>query len=612
MRVGISRAFRWMVFAGVLALLPQAALAQKKVLRLRFDGPLLEAPRGEMDLSALFGREKARTLHQCVSTIQKAATDRDIAGMVMIVESPTLSFAQIEEVTAALKAFRASGKKIYCYLDYAGNGDYALACAADHITLAEYSELTIAGLHAEVSFYKGLLDKIGVEAEMLHCGDYKAALEPYTRTEPSKAFAENINWLLDGIYDRWINLMAEGRRLKPDEMKAVVDAAPVDAKTALEKKLVDAVAPFTEFKRMIQKEFGKDVRIVKKYDDPDGLKLDFENPFALFQMLGEMIEKASEPTKPGVGLIVIEGGIVMGRSEPDFMSGGSSAGSSTLRAAFEKARTDDGIKAVVVRVNSPGGSALASDIIWEAATRCAREKPVIVSMGAVAGSGGYYVSIPADTIFADETTVTASIGVVGGKMVWNGLFEGKLGITTTEFSRGKRAALMSANRKWTPEERSVIEKYMNDVYDQFKTRIKTSRGDRLKGNLDDMAAGRVFTGKQALERGLVDKIGGLSDALAFARSKASLPADCPVHAIPKPKGIGDIFKMLAGEEGEDEYEIAAASHRYAVDPIVRAALPLLDQFVPEKVRDLMAGLRNLMIIDQERVGCFMPFTLSPR
>ncbi|TWT45113.1 Protease 4 [Phycisphaerae bacterium RAS1] len=612
MRVGRSRSFRWVVFAGVLAALPQLALAEKKVLRLRFDGPLLEAPRGEMDFSVLFGGEKAQTLHKCVSNIHKAAGDKDIAAIVMIVESPMLSFAQIEEVSAALKAFRASGKKIYCYLDYAGNGSYALACAADHITLAEYSELAIAGLHAEVSFYKGLLDKIGVEAEMLHCGDYKAALEPYTRTEPSKAFAENINWLLDGIYDRWVNLMAEGRNLKVDEIKAAVDAAPIDSQEALKKKLVDAVAPFTEFKRMIQKEFGKDVKLVKKYEDEDGIKLDFENPFAIFQMFGEMMEKASQPTKPGVGLIVIEGGIVMGRSEPDFMSGSSSAGSSTLRAAFEKARTDEGIKAVVVRVNSPGGSALASDIIWEAATRCAKEKPVIVSMGSVAGSGGYYVSIPADTIFADETTITASIGVVGGKLVWSGLFEGKLGITTTEFNRGKRASLMSANRKWTTEERGVIEKYMNDVYDQFKGRIKTSRGDRIKGNLDDMAAGRVFTGKQALERGLVDKIGSLHDALKFARAKADLPADCPVHALPKPRDIGDIFKMLSGEETEDEFEIAAAPRRYAADPVVRAALPLLNEFVPGKVREMMEGLRNLLIVDKERVGCFMPFTLSPR
>lgn len=188
----LRRCASWtLVLISASLVLPVPAAAARKVLRLRLDGPVLEAPNENAQLFALLGGSKARTLRDWVSTIRKAAADPEIAGLALIIEEPELGLAQIEELTRALKHFRANGKKIYCYMDYAGNGTYALACAADHITLAEHSTLAIVGLHAELGFYKGLLDKIGVEAELLHCGAYKSAHEPFTRTEPSPEAAED-------------------------------------------------------------------------------------------------------------------------------------------------------------------------------------------------------------------------------------------------------------------------------------------------------------------------------------------------------------------------------------------------------------------------------------
>lgn len=596
----------------LLSIGPLPASAADRLLRLKLDGPVLESPGEEFGFWVFSGEPKPRTLREMIRALDKAAKDSTIAGMVMFIEQPAMGLAQAEELGRALNQFRATGKKVYCYLDSASNLSYALACYADHLTISENSVIDIVGLAAEMSFYKNFMDKIGVQADMMHCGAYKSALEPYTRTEPSKENAEMVNWLLDGIYARWVRMIADGRKLTPEQVKSAIDHAPLSSAQALERKLVDAVAPLDAFKTMIQKEHGRDVEIVKQYPKDKKLDLDLNNPFAIFQMFSDLVEKAQKPGKPGLGLIYIEGPIVDGKSEPSPF-GGASAGSTNIRAAFEKARRDDNIKAVVVRVNSPGGSALASDIMWDAATRLGKEKPLVVSMGNVAGSGGYYVAIPGDTIFAEESTITGSIGVVSGKIVWKQLWEEKVGITTTQFARGKRAGLMSPNRPWSEDERAWMNGFMNDIYEQFKGRVKQSRGDRLKGDLKDLAEGRVFTGKQALERGLVDKLGGLGDAMALAASKAGLEgADYDVYVLPKPKDFGDVLMALMGEEKKDEPWEVGASSAFGAHPLMRAAAPLLRDTGLFPMERLEFGLRNLMILDRERVGCFMPFDLRFR
>lgn len=589
---------------------PRAAQAEQKVLRVRLDGPMTEAPSDAAGLMALLQEQELNTVYDRVSAIRKAARDPEIAGLVLIIEQPQLSFAHVDEFTAAIKEFQAKQKPVYCYLDYAGNLSYALATAADHITMAENSVLSIDGLHAELSFYKGLLDKIGVEAQLLHCGAYKSALEPFTRTAPSPEAAENVNWLLDGLYEHWAGLIAENRGLDVAEVKRLVDASPLMSDQARDAKLVDEVSSFLAFKKRVRKEFGADATFLKRYEDGGGIELDTENPFTLFVQLMQLFEQAAEPEAPRVGLVYVDGMITVGQSDEGLFGGG--AGSTSVRSALEQAREDDEIRAVVLRVDSPGGSAVASDIIWEAARRCGEEKPLIVSMGSVAGSGGYYVSIPADTIFADPSTITASIGVVGGKFVWKELMEDKLGITTTEFKRGAHSDLMTFNRHWTEAEQAWVQGLLNKIYEQFKARVLESRGDRLKKDLEEIAGGRVFTGAQALELGLVDRLGGLNDALDFAARKAGLGPDYEVRIVPRPSDLAQfvhVMRKLSGKDRKDEFEIRLQAQLQGA-PLLRGVLPVLRELAPQQVDDLLHHLHGLRILHRERVGCFMPF--APR
>lgn len=603
----------------LVACLNTPANAAQKLLRINFNGPITETPADDMGFAALFGGMESRSLHQWLELLDNAAHSNDISGVVMIVEQPQMSFAQLQELTRALRDVRDGGKPVYCYLDYAGNLGYALAAAADHITVAENSILDIAGLRAELMYFKGMLDKIGVQPQMLHCGDYKSAHEPFSRTGPSEAAAENINWLLTGLYDAWIDLIAQGRGLTSGEVKIAVDNAPLIVNDAKEQKLVDAVGSYTSFKNMLHNKFGHDLEVVRQLGAADELGMDFDvdpnNPFAMLnkigQIFGKLSEEASKPDKKQIAILYIEGSIVVGKNETSPFGSSGVAGSTTIRAAFEEARKDDNIEAVVVRVNSPGGSALASDIMWKAATRCAEQKPVIVSMGGVAGSGGYYVAIPGKIIFAEEATITGSIGVVGGKFVWKNLLNDKLGITTAEFTRGANADLMSMNHPWTADEKQWMQNFMNEIYDQFKNRVHHSRGERLKGNLDDMAGGRVYTGKQALERGLVDRLGGLGDALDYAAKDANL-TDYDVVILPKQPDFAEVLKQLLGEPTDDDWKITLNPRTRINDPIIQLALPLLQQLAPQQAQRVMQALTDVAILNREHVGCMMPFQFNLR
>jgi len=568
------------------------------------------------ELIALFGGTPPKSLREIVRKIEKAADDPAISGMAMIVEQPVINLAQLEEVTAALRDFRKTGKKVYCYLDYADNRTYALAAAgADHITLAENSVLDVRGLSMSVSFYKGLLDKLGIQAQGLHCGAYKAAGEPFTRTGPSKEFAENLNWLLDSLFDRWLTLIAEGRGLSKPKVRELIDQGIWLAEDAQQAGLVDAVGSFDDFRRRIRKQFGEEVEVVKKYPRKTALDIDLDpsNPFAMFSQFNKLMEQLfgarTRGDAPGLGLIYVDGVIAVGKSRDDGLFG-RIAGSTTIRAALQKAREDDRIRAVVLRVDSPGGSAIASDIIWKAATALAREKPLIVSMGGVAGSGGYYVSCPGDVIFAEPETITASIGVVSVKFVFQGLLEDKLGITTTRFNRGKHADLMSLTRPWTDEEQQLVFDYMNRTYEQFKRRIRTVRGEKLRKELDEIAGGRVFTGEQALKLGLVDRLGGLRDAMKLAAEKAGLPDDAPVYVLPEPEDFFEALARALGEESEDEWEIRVLGR--LAGPQASGLLSLLEAADLPPSRALLDALVRLRLLSGERVVCIMPFVPAIR
>ncbi|QOJ14995.1 MAG: signal peptide peptidase SppA [Planctomycetia bacterium] len=612
--------FRHAALAAAVFLLTAAATAApRNVLRLHLDGAVSEAPSDDGKImAALFGG-KVQNFHGLIEKIGKAAKDPEVAGIVMIIEAPALGFAQTQELHRTLREFRKSGKPVHAYLESASNIPYLLACAADHITLADHGDVWVAGLHAEQSFYKGFFEKIGVVADMMHCGDFKTALEPFTRSAPSAENQEMTNWLLDSLYDQMVKLIAEGRGIGVADAKAAIDTAPHQAAAAARLKLVDAVDSYAGFQQMVEKHYGADVRIVKKYPVEDSFDLDLSNPFAMLQKFSELMEPKEEKSGAGVALIYVEGAIMTGRSSEGGF-GGATAGSSTVRHAIESALADDKVKAVVLRVDSPGGSALASDIMWTAATRLAKAKPLIVSMGNVAASGGYYASIAADTIFAEPTTLTGSIGVVGGKLVWKDLWESHVGITTHEYDRGQRAGMMSLNRAWNDEERGAIRKMLDDVYVQFKDRVTTSRGKRIKGELEALAGGRVYTGAQALEIGLVDRLGGLRDAINLAAEKAGLKGDPIVRVLPKKPDPMETLMRLFGEEGKDEWDFIRPGSASAALPARHTARGELTQMLegvigaraPAALRSKLAGLRDLITLHTEGVSCVMPMYLTFR
>jgi protease-4 len=296
------------------------ALAQQTVLRVWLHGEIMESPREDAEIVALLGETPPKPFHTWIKMIQEAAASKDIDGIALIIDNPMIGIAQSEEMIRALKAFRATGKTVHAYLDYAGNISYMLATAADEITITEHSSLDIMGLHAAMGYYKNMLDKIGVRMQMIHIGDYKSAGEPYTRTGPSEAAAEQTNWLLDGIYDRFVQVIADGRGLTRDQVTDAIDQAPLNVQKAKKLGLVDRISSFSDFRNDIEAAFGSDVRVVKSLDEAEEVELDFENPFAIFSKIGEMMEESTAPRDPGVGVIYIEGPIIAGKSQNLFGS----------------------------------------------------------------------------------------------------------------------------------------------------------------------------------------------------------------------------------------------------------------------------------------------------
>jgi protease-4 len=315
-----------------------------------------------------------------------------------------------------------------------------------------------------------------------------------------------------------------------------------------------------------------------------------------------------------VAIVYVDGMIVPGASQPSPFGGGNVAFSSDVRRALQKALDDDSVKAVVLRIDSPGGSAVASDIILDATKRVAAKKPFIVSMGNIAGSGGYYVACGADTIFADETTITGSIGVVAGKFVTNPMWD-KIGITFHEYNRGKNAGLLASSKKFDDEQRKQLKGWMDEVYDTFKKHVTDARGNRLKKPIDEIAGGRVYTGRQALELGLVDQIGTMNDAIKHVAKKANLADGYAVRVIPEPKNFVEMLvEGMSGEKSADDAKHVFAGSapmklslpRNGGSNITDLALPYLRQVDPSRVGVIQSALQRLDVLQNEGVLLAMP------
>lgn len=546
-------------------------------------------------LPGIFG-DVQTNLSDLLKRFEKASEDQAVDGLILKVKSPSLGWGQLNELHAAIKKVRDKGKPVYAWVEAGSRADYLVATACDKIYMPESSMLLLTGIQMEVGFYKNLLEKLDIEAEILQVGDYKGAAEPYKRTEMSPELREDFEKLLDSLYGQIVKTIAEGRGMEQAAVEKAIDQGPLTTAQAVELGLVDDLLYFDEVVDAIKNDDENlKVKVATSYGKKK-LDTDFEGIAGMMKMMNLLMGVESQGRKtltPKVAVIYGIGPIMTGKGGAD-MFGGNVIGSDTLVKAIKTAGENSLVKAIVLRVDSPGGSALASDLIWRALEQV--DKPVVVSMGNVAASGGYYISMGAEKIYAEPGTITGSIGVVGGKMALNGLYE-KLGITTSIVSRGKNAGVMSTTMPWSESERKAMKSMMLDIYEQFTSKAAEGRGMKLE-KLKELAGGRIYTGEVAVKNGLVDELGTLEDAIAHARELAGLKPDDRYELIELPKPVSPFEELLGVSD-------LSASRG------VLSQLGLGDQ-LPKKLVEVLSRVWHLRALEREPVMTVLPYVFEIR
>ncbi|SEL04014.1 signal peptide peptidase A. Serine peptidase. MEROPS family S49 [Stigmatella aurantiaca] len=548
------------LFVAGLILLILVASASKPsvpgtlVLELELDQPLQEQV-PEDSLAGAFGPEPT-TVRDVVEALEKAAQDSRVKSLLVRIDQPG-GIAVAQELRDAVKAFRASGKKAVAYTDTFGEGGsatgaYYLATAFDEVYVQPSGDVTLTGVAMETPFARDAFAKLGVQPRIGQRYEYKNAVNTYTEQGYTAAHREATEKFLGSLFGQVVRGIAEGRKLSEDEVKALIDRAPLLGQAALEAKLVDGLLYRDEVLAKVKAEAG------------EGAKLLF---------LDKYLERAGRPHETGetVALVYGVGGIVRGKSGFDPLGGDASFGADSVALALRKATEDKDVKAILFRVDSPGGSYVASDTVRREVQRAREQgKPVIVSMATYAASGGYFVSMGADKIVAQPGTLTGSIGVYGGKMV-TADFWAKLGINFETVAFGKDATLYSTDTDFSPEQLAKNEASLDRVYVDFTQ--KAAEGRRLPlEKLQAVARGRVWTGEDAKELGLVDELGGFPKALELVREAAKLPKDAKVRlqVFPRKKQPAEVIAGLLGGGEGDNSEDERSAQLAALSPWVPA------------------------------------------
>jgi protease IV len=549
--------------------------------------------------------------------LKKAGEDEQVKAIVMLYDGASIGSAQIEEIRQAMAKLREQGKEIYVHSDSLQMGDYVLLSGASRVSVVPTADVWVAGVGGESMFLRGLLDKLGVQPDFLTCGEYKSAAEQYMRTGPSTAAEQMQNWLLDSQFETYVDLIAAGRKVDAAKARAWIDNGPYTAEKALKEGLIDAVEHRQDFTAVLKGKYGDDVVFDRKYGHKKAPEVDLSSPFGLVKLWADAMNeaKAKKTSKDSIAIVHVEGAIALGDGGVSPLTMSEAASSTAIRKALDEAAADDSVKAVVLRVNSPGGSAVASEIILDATRRVKARKPFVVSMGDVAGSGGYYVACASDLIYADASTITGSIGVVGGKLATTQLWN-KAGVSFKEYRRGANAGMLSSGSVFSDAERMRMQAWMDEIYGVFKGHVVAARGDRLKKPIDELAGGRVFTGKQALELGLVDKLGTLDDAIAYIAGEAKLEkGKYELRVIPRNR---DFFEQLLEQSaGDDDTgrieadEDVRLFNRQQLS-LVELALPYLKQLEPHRFRAVVNGLQQLEMLNREGVALLTPSYLMAK
>jgi protease-4 len=539
--------------------------------------------------------EVVETLTIGLQRMDKASRDDDLEAVILHIDGPSIGWAKLHELRTGIQKMRQKGRKVYAWLESGSTKDYLLASACDEIVLPESGMLMMPGLRAEVSFYKNLFDMLAIQPQMLRVGEFKSAAEPYSRSEMSPAFREEMEAILDDYYRQIVEMVATSRKLTADQVKSAIDTGLYTAADAKKLGLIDRISYEDAIADLIKGDRkDAEIKIVKGYGKKK-IDTDFSGIAGMAKMMNLMM--GVEPTQrksssPKIAIINAVGPIMSGSSKADFF-GDESMGSTTMIKAIRQARDDASVKAIVLRIDSPGGSALASDLMWHELETLDGKKPLIVSMGDVAASGGYYIAMGADRIFAEPGTLTGSIGVVGGKLAFEKFFE-KIGITTSVVQRGKNSGVLSMTTPFTESERESMQKMLNDIYGQFTK--KAAAGRKMDyDKLEKMARGRVYTGAQALQLGLVDELGTLTDAIAHAKKAAGLDPDQKLERLDLPKPVSP-FEQLFGPIDPGTTSLNAGASAWL-------------KHLPPEVAEQLQGLGVYELLAKERVLTVMPYRM---
>jgi protease-4 len=459
--------------------------------------------------------KKRTTLLDIVQDIERAKKDKRVRGIIVKLDLLNAGMGKIQELREAFLDFRQSGKVVIFFMEGGSNKEYYLASSGDKIVMLPTGYLDLTGISAEVTFIKKTLEKLGIEAELEHIGDYKSASDLLTRDSMSEAHREMVTWLLDDLYEQMTKDITQQRGVAQSDLKTKIDQGPYTAKEAKEKGLVDDLAFYDQVDDIIKDLTGEkpSKRSFRQYADEENYRYSWGIP-------------------PKIAVIFATGSIMSGESGNNIFLG-KIMGSETIARAIRKAREDKSIKAIVFRIDSGGGSGIASDVIWREIILCKGKKPFIVSMSDVAGSGGYFIACPGDTIVADPGTITGSIGVISGKFNLKGLYE-KIGFSKEVLKRGEHSDFFTTTRGFTEEERGIVRKFNKEFYDDFVNKVAEGRKMGFD-EVDQIARGRVWTGNQAKENGLVDELGGLKQAIEIAKIKAGIKEKTLVEIVTLPK-----------------------------------------------------------------------------
>jgi protease-4 len=554
----------------------------KTILEANFEQEFLEDVPATPSAQLLLSRKQ--TLRDVVDAIDRGASDDRVVGMIAKIGAAPMGMAQTQEIRDAVQRFRAHKKFAVAYSETfgefgPGNGSYYLATAFDHIYLQPSGDVGLTGIIMESPFLKGTLAKLGMTFHGDHRYEYKNALNFFTETKYTGPHKEAMTAIMNSWFKQMKDGICQARQIAPEQFQAIVDSGPYLGKEAVAAKLVDAVAYRDEVYNDVKNKAG------------DGAELLY---------LDKYLSRAGRPHDHGkiIALVFGVGGVTRGRSDYDPVQGSQTMGSDTAASAIRAAAEDKDVKAILFRVDSPGGSYVASDTIWREVVRARQAgKPVIVSMGNLAGSGGYFIAMAADKIVAEPGTITASIGVLGGKMLTSGLWD-KVGLSWDEVHDGQNATMFTGTHDYTPAEWGRFQAWLDRVYVDFTNKVADGR-KLPKEKVLEIAKGRIWSGQDAKNLGLVDELGGYDTALQLAKKAARVPEadDVKIVVFPRPRTF---LQSVLDRRGPDNSDKEGVSQTLA--KVLQVVQPLARQLDAAGIKSKNENQEDVLRMKELEVG----------